>query len=533
MVIPRGVLPLLGVAAALSVSAQNFPAPQTFTMLLPEKLLQSHRGVDFEVKRGQVATAPAITPTEPWESWAVFAYNSVVRDPTQKRQFHMYYDCIQATEQGTLGYRRICLATSSDGIEWTKPRLGRVEIDGSTANNVVIDGIGNGNSAFYDESDTNADLRWKMVVTMDGGRLFPWASPDGFKWSQLGSKPTFGMSDTQNVAFFDSVLQQYVLYYRLDLSIKEGHRVIGRCLSPVFGDMNATNDCKEVFRNDPRRDPPLVDIYTSGAFQYKGDMVFLPSFFQQFVEWKGPYGMPNDGLLDIRLLVADSNLDKPHYVDSARNAHSAVIGLDVNRCPFSGSTLQRGGWCNIENGALAKTSRATSARYAAPGYVESESGEEIFIYASAQPFTHNGYIEDSWGTNTGIDRVVFRRDGFVSARGRYEFESEKLPNATTKTLQVPNCTSEGAYKWKSKLLLNIETSVVGWVSVEIQTSDGDAIPGFSHSEANLLKGNLVDHAFSWGTPPNESMQALAGQKVRLAIRMPDAELFSFTFRCEP
>jgi len=37
-----------------------------------------------------------ISPTEPWESWAVFAYNSVVAG-NGTRPHRMYYDCIEGT----------------------------------------------------------------------------------------------------------------------------------------------------------------------------------------------------------------------------------------------------------------------------------------------------------------------------------------------------------------------------------------------------------------------------------------------------
>jgi hypothetical protein len=41
---------------------------------------------------------------------------------------------------------RICYATSSDGISWTKPSLGIVDYGGNTNNNIVLDKRGAGES---------------------------------------------------------------------------------------------------------------------------------------------------------------------------------------------------------------------------------------------------------------------------------------------------------------------------------------------------------------------------------------------------
>ena len=36
------------------------------------------------------------------------------------------------------------------------------------------------------------------------------------------------------------------------------------------------------------------------------------------------------------------------------------------------------------------------------GSVNSLDGDEVFTYASGQPFSHNGWGYNTWGTNTGI-----------------------------------------------------------------------------------------------------------------------------------
>ena len=55
--------------------------------------------------------------------------------------------------------------------------------------------------------------------------------------------------------------------------------------------------------------------------------------------------------------------------------------------------------------------------YMASGYVPSASGDELYFYASGQPFTHGGdAATHSWGNNSGIRLLTARRDGESSCR---------------------------------------------------------------------------------------------------------------------
>jgi hypothetical protein len=89
----------------------------------------------------------AIWPTEPWETMGNSCYNHVLQvRPGENR---MYYDCIESclhsncTIYGAIA-RRICLATSVDGLTWEKPALGFYSRNGSTANNILLEDSGVG-----------------------------------------------------------------------------------------------------------------------------------------------------------------------------------------------------------------------------------------------------------------------------------------------------------------------------------------------------------------------------------------------------
>ena len=137
-----------------------------------------------------------------------------------------------------------CLAVSGDdGITFTKPTLGLVEINGSKANNCVWP-PGGALAAVHEPGtvflDTNPkaprDERYKMIATWGlctgcGNGTFTFVSPDGLRFrpvsrgdcsaNRLGPcrpsdslGPASGASGTQHVAFYDHRIEQYVEYRR-------------------------------------------------------------------------------------------------------------------------------------------------------------------------------------------------------------------------------------------------------------------------------------------------------------------------------
>ncbi|MDP6997815.1 MAG: hypothetical protein QF569_17080 [Candidatus Poribacteria bacterium] len=81
----------------------------------------------------------AIVHDEPWEG-NVSLYHTVFAD---KDRFKMYYrGAHYDSETRQVTNEVACYAESSDGINWSKPTLGRVTHRGSSQNNIVWNGIG-------------------------------------------------------------------------------------------------------------------------------------------------------------------------------------------------------------------------------------------------------------------------------------------------------------------------------------------------------------------------------------------------------
>jgi len=451
IVLPKAVLLVAFIAFSEGAPSGHNPSP----LLFVDKTLFSAFDARLELRMNPPTKGPrVIRPTEPWESWAVFAYNHVLE--VAHGDYRMYYDCIEGTGlppgelgvgSGSLSHRRICLATSTDGVEWVKPALGIFDRNGSTANNILIED--SGVSVFLDNTaGVSAAERWKMVCSTAA-----YASPDGLHWTKLGNARQTE-DDTKPTAYYDPEIKKYVIMVRRDISPPPNKswsviRFIGRCETTnltdwLQGDAPGADGCPVVFGPDSL-DPDWLDLYTNAWTPYPSIEspsvhLFFPSPYTHFAEGAAPFGFRNDGLLDIRLAVSRDG-KKFSYPD-ARNGRSPFVPLGINTCGNSASFPSvGGGWCSPTSGVEAHTNFDTSAMYMASGYLSSLDGSMLYFYSSGQPFSHGGDSgKHFWGNNTGIRILTMRKDGFVSVDAPYEFprQREELASFTTIPIEVPS-----------------------------------------------------------------------------------------------
>eukprot|EP01048_Picozoa_sp_COSAG05_P009176 COSAG05_NODE_736_length_7639_cov_70.224005_5_plen_712_part_00 len=535
-----------------------------------------------------------LTPTSPWESWAVFSSNSVVQTRPGDANYsastavRMYYDCVSRNTTlhkglnpanglySEIGWEKACVAISRDGLTWYKPKLNLIPFHGQPSN-VVANCTGP--SVFIDKAPGVPDRqRWKMICSNT-----VWAGPDGWHFEPMfgaSNKSIHHMDDTQDVGYYDETSGRYVIYVRRDIHATLANsgrsrsagviRWVGRCETDdlsnweKYSHNGAQGGCPVVLGPDVQ-DPNNVDVYTNSWTKYAGIDWFFPSFFHHFkscMPWKGdvpglphvpglaPNGFCNDGVLNIRLLY---NLDTSRwvnhstsqlkYVDTA-NGRSPFVGFGLNTCgPHATSPTVRGGWCGSKNGELEKTSSSTSGGYMVVGAVESLDGTEVYLYASAQPFTHGSALgRQTWGNNTGIYILRSRKHGFVSLDAPYAFDFQsraEMPHFVTRSLLVP-CGRNVA------LLFNVRTSNVGYLVVELRGADGRAINGFHLNDSVPIRGNSLAAAASWYTGNisncqctssgsgcntkdcnhTSSLDSLEGSRISVMVAMVDAELYS-------
>ena len=420
-------------------------------LLFVDDALFAHIDPALSLRASEPTHGPkVIAQDRPWESWAVFAYNHVLRVPGEQMEYRMYYDCIEGTgcppgQLCSLSHRRICVATSTDGLDWAKPELNIFNLNGSTSNNIILED--SGVSVFVDNAPGVPDTeRWKLVCSNGA-----YASADGLHFHKLPWTP-IAEDDTKPTAYWDPTLGKYVIYVRRDV----GSRCIGRCITTNISDWQESSPggCPVVFCADSE-DPEGDDIYTNAYTPYPSIEnpaihLFFPSFYHHFGP-AAPFGFGNDGLLDIRLIYARQATAKALKYSSAINGRAPFVPLGPNGCgPGAASPSEIGGWCNPTTGVEEKTSFDTSATYMASGYAESPDGNEIFFYSSGQPMTHGGdSSQQLWGKNTGIRVNRLRRDGFVAVEAPYSAvrkDVSAMPTFTTVEVSVPsNCSAPKIY----------------------------------------------------------------------------------------
>jgi len=205
----------------------------------------------------------AFTPDQPWEGTTAGYYTLLAVDG----RYRLYYsgrpdDGPRGGDRGV--HQFACVAESDDAITFTRPTLNRVAFEGSRANNILLQGPSGHN--FTPFLDTNPEARegqrFKAIAYHPSGKsaLAVFASPDGYQWDLVTHEPaiTHGHFDSQNLAFWDHQLGQYVCYSRINTG---GLRRVQRSTSHDF--VRWTHPV-EITYHDSRE----TQVYTSGIMPY-------------------------------------------------------------------------------------------------------------------------------------------------------------------------------------------------------------------------------------------------------------------------
>lgn len=111
---------------------------------------------------------------------------------------------------------------SRDGIHWTRPDLGLIEIDGSKNNNVILNEppFCHNFAPFLDRNPRcPPEQRFKALAGTVKSGLVAFTSPDGIHWSKVQPDPVIQYTkeyafDSQNVSFWSESENCYVCYFR-------------------------------------------------------------------------------------------------------------------------------------------------------------------------------------------------------------------------------------------------------------------------------------------------------------------------------
>jgi len=253
----RGVTPALASLCALLLFAQcgpgrdststgggnrsfRFPttgvAVETQAMLLAidELLLPLRENVSYYLSKPDVRKEPVLRPSrenpKAPDQVAAHFYGTVLQDGAKFRMW--YYACYltkpgdaSKAEEELLNQGPVCYAESDDGITWTKPSLGQVEIHGSKENNAIFlpDDQIETVSLIKEENEPNPQRRYKMVYNAHNGKT--WVirnatSADGIHWNAAAD---FGIDQFIETSSFYRFNNLYVVHGQRMTHSEGGH----------------------------------------------------------------------------------------------------------------------------------------------------------------------------------------------------------------------------------------------------------------------------------------------------------------------
>ena len=442
----------------------------------------------------------ALIHDAPWEGCGS-GYHTVFKDSDIYR---MYYKAWHIALGGNVKNPVvICYAESNDGIHWNKPDLGLMEFRKSTQNNIILDKIhDDGCHDFSPFIDTNPkatmDQKYKAIGFSIGQKehrgLYGFVSADGIHWQLIQDdfiiKEDGWVFDTQNIAFWSEIEQQYVMYYRMTI---DNIRNIARAVSKDFVHWE-----KEGMLDFQGRGPNKQQQFYTNQIRpyYRAPHIYI--------------GFPSR-YCDRGWISATDALPSPelrHDRAQGRSRYGSAVTDAALISSRDGHSFYRWDDAFLRPGLRTQHNWAYGDNYIAWHVIETkptfdDQPNELSIFATESYFT---------GTMSRLRRYVLRIDGFASIYA---------PGDGGEVITKPIIFKGNDLK------LNFSTSAAGNIFVEIQDSDGQAIPGFELEQCQQIFGDALDYSVKW--TDNSDLEILEGQAVRLRFALQEADIFSFQF----
>lgn len=380
----------------------------------------------------------------------------------------------------------IAYARSQDGLNWEKPKLGCLEINGNRANNAVFAPQGwriiDFSGVIKDPNPNVPDSeRYKLILPAQNleskQKAYPLVhSPDGIHWTLRGSFiPGQPANPDRACLVLDPFREVYALYNRYQYAPRElvergrpvyWGRAVALCTSTDFVNWSKS----ELVMHADADDADGTEIYGIATFPYEGQWVGLPQIYRSL-------------------------------------PHLATIDVSISHSR-DGKGWQREKEVVLPCGSIGEWDRFIQS----PSTCAVRVGDELWVYYSGRLYRHGEYqshtnLKDSGPSFGGIGLATLRLDGWCSLQASFDGGC-----IVTKALILPN----------GDLFINAKSDW-GTVVVEVLQADGNPIDGMqsepvSADGVHLLVQQLEGH----------SLSHLAGKPIRLRFLLNNALLYFCT-----
>ena len=403
-----------------------------------------------------------------------------------------------------IGTYRLRYAESTDGINWTYPKLNLKEVDGTKDNNVVLRYAGHiakipdeyrtpdqdsagralGVNCILDRELTPMPhSRGRFTALSDDGTSFAF-SDDGLTWTAYPENPvvSFSGSDTYNGFLFDPRIGRYVLFHRPHPNIHAGWARVNRLIARIESDdlVNWDWDSARCVLDTDSRDAPAVN---PGGDTQRGR---LKQFYGINVVRHG------DLFIGLAQLLDDSRGGwfDVHLVHSRDGIQWVRELADQPLIPLPG----RGHW---DSGMV----------WAKPPIAV---GDDLYIYYTGSNMSHQYQMMND-------EKLDKRQIGLgIVPRGRLvgyhagDHEAELLTRPFV--LTAP------------RLFLNADAAC-GEVKAAVAHGSGKPIAGLRKSDFIPVTANGLDLRMAWRG--QEQLNNLVGQQIRLRLSVRAGAVYGF------
>ena len=458
---------------------------------------------------------PVLKLDAPWDTdYDVFDFASVAYDETDGL-FKMWYQIYTLPNQSQYTYSnrttsKMAYCFSTDGINWEKPILNMVEVNGSTENNFVTPKFGAFTPFIIIDPSDPPERRFKMLFHIGSGAYghggeTDWAqfhyplclaySPDGIHFDRpMHVNPVLrGISDGPHTLYYDQDRRKYVLFSRRvpnlprDISQYESYDLVnwqdkGRVL--VAGDEFDPKYMSNLHAFSPVR-------YEQFHLAVLNTMYTLPESEGYSVFQKPPADYPNQmlGTMDLQLAYSRNGQSW-----SRPNDRSPVMELGPAGSPD-------GGFIYPINNPIVRDG-------------------DTWIYYSSRCHRHN-----DWDRRLSKNKVIPRNEGFGMLA--------KMPEDHWVSLDAgADGGSFTARPWgpPHEIFVNADAKA-GSIEAELVTPYGKVVPGYSRADCIAAAANGKNQQIKWKNGKNAWLSIakdhLGGLLVKFYLK--NAKLYSYTF----